>query len=82
MLQPIVVTIYFIITTTKYTAISSIMLCPYYTPEKVCYAGIVFLPSFSHCIKIVFAVNISKASVLNPVAIAFTTGSSERMICY
>lgn len=67
---------------TKYTAISSIMLCPYYTPEKVCWEGIALLPSFPHCIKTVFAVNISKASVLNLIAVAFTMGSSERMIFY
>lgn len=72
----------YIIATTKCTALSSIMLCLYYTPEKVYYEGIVLLPSFPHCIKTVFVVNISKGSVLNLIAVAFTMGSSERMICY
>lgn len=64
----------YIIATTKCTALSSIMLCLYYTPEKVYYEGIVLLPSFPHCIKTVFVVNISKGSVLNLIAVAFTMG--------
>lgn len=55
--------IYFIITTTKYTTKSSIMLCPYYTPENFCYAGIVLLPSPPHSIKTAFAVNVSKTDL-------------------
>lgn len=58
------------------------MLCPYYTPENFCYAGIVLLPSPPRSIKTAFAVDVPKTSELNPVTTAFTIGSWERMICY
>lgn len=51
------------------------MLCPYYTPENFCYAGIVLLPSPPRSIKTAFAVDVSKTSELNPVTTAFTIGS-------